>query len=202
MDVSRGSTGPDLRGALLPIIFIVVLGYVDWLAHRNIPVVVIGGVVAIGLALFRSQISSRLLRIPAIARIPEPVRTIGLAAIPLLYFSLRGRGTSGAGGLVLVVGLAVVVAIQLFGPALDRSLARFYEARNRVLPRWLRMLLVPLVAIVVTFLLIHGSLGDLPAMFGGTTRAPASPAGRQGLFLVGVLLSAAAGILLLREAPE
>lgn len=193
---------PDARGAILPILLIVVLAYFDWLTHRNLAVVVIGGALAVGIVLLRSMIAARLLQIPAIAQIPGPVRTIALATIPLLYFVIRGQGTSGAGAMVLVVTLAVVAGTQLFGAALDRGLAGFYAARNRILPHWLRMVLVPLFAIFVTFLLIHGSLGDIPAMFGGTTNSPATPVERQGQMLLGVLLSAIAAILLLREAPE
>lgn len=196
------SAGSGAAGAVLPVIIIVVLGYLDWLTHRNVPVVLVGGAIAIGIALFRSRISARLLQVPAIARTPGPVRTIAVAAIPLLYFAFRGEGTSGAGALVLVVTLVVVGATQLLGPSLDRSLIGFYAARDRLLPGWLRATLVPLFAIFVTFLLVHGSLADVPALFGGTTGSPASPAGREGRLVVGILLSAAAGILLLREARE
>ena len=50
--------------------------------------------------------------------------------------------------------------------------------------------------------LVHGSLLDLPALFGGPTTSPQSPAGLSGRFFLATLLAGACTVLLLREGGE
>lgn len=179
--------------------FIAVFGYFDWIMHRSlVTTIVLCGCVA-AVIVYRKAIIAALNLDETLAGIPAWLRPI-LAALPgLIYFLVRGQGTSGSGGIVFL-SLALVIAANAFlGPTLDRSLTTFYRGRNRVLPRPVRVVLAIVLPVLVAFLVIHGSLSDLPAMFGGTTRHPKTPVGQEGAFLLGTLLSAAVAWLLLRE---
>jgi hypothetical protein len=93
----------------------------------------------------------------------------------------------------------MVAVITFLGPRIDQRLANFYARRNRVLPRALRAVLAVVIPILVSFIVIHGSLKALPVLFGGTTNSSAPASGRTGLFILGTLLSGVAAFLLLRE---
>ncbi len=183
---------------------VAMLAYLDWITHRQVVVSVLLAVIAGGAIVFRQQIVESLNLGPFLAQIPAPARPVLAAAPAVLYFLIRGQGTSGAGGVVLIAILLVVGAIAVFGRLIDAKLAGFYAARNRILPLPARMVLALVLPVLVAFLVIHGSLADLPALWGGTTNHPMSPAGREGLFLLGSVLSAALAYLLLREGavPE
>lgn len=182
--------------------FIALFAYLDWVTHRSLGETIVLTGLAAGAYLYRAAIVARLNLQEQVAAMSRGLRTV-LAALPsFLYFMIRGQGTSGAGGIVLVGMLIVVGAGALLGPGLDVKLADFYTVRNRLLPRGLRMALALVAPILVAFLVIHGSLADLPALVGGTTKHPATPVGRDERFLLGTLLSAAVAWLLLRDAPR
>ena len=188
-----------VSGSLIGVLFVALFAYLDWLTHRSLPVAVGGAAVAMTLILARGWIGRRLLQVPAVAQLPPVARRLLLALVPLLYFMVRGAGTSGAGALVLILSMLVAGGLALAAPSLDGTLRGFYAARNRALPAWLRAVLVPVGAILISFLVVHGSLLDLPALFGGQTNSPASPAGREGRFALAIILSGVLGMLLLRE---
>lgn len=196
-------SGPQLDASTLFVLaFVALFAYLDWITHRSlIETLVLAGLVG-GAWVYRRAIVERLGLQELVAGMSRGVRTV-LAALPgVLYFMARGQGTSGAGGVVLVAMLGVVAAGAAWGPGLDLKLAAFYAGRNRVLPRPLRMLLALVAPVLVAFFVIHGSLADLPALFGGTTNHPATPVGRDGRFFLGTVLSAGVTWLLLREAPR
>ena len=180
---------------------IALLGYFDWITHREAATAIVLVAIAGGLVMFRDEALERSGLAPMFRDLPSVIRPV-LAAVPALaYFLVRGQGTSGAGGMVLLSMAITVGTVALSGPAIDAKLAPFYLARNRVLPLPLRMTLALVMPVLVAFVVIHGSLADVSALFGGTTNHPMSPTGREGRFLFGTLLSAAAAFLLVREAP-
>jgi hypothetical protein len=61
------------------------------------------------------------------------------------------------------------------------------------------MVLAPVLGIVIAFVVVHGSLSDLPALFGGQTSSPQSPAGLAGSMFLATLLAGVCTVLLLRE---
>jgi hypothetical protein len=199
---AAGSTKPVLTASSwLALAFVVVFCYLDWITHREVATTLFLGAAAGGVILYRRALVARLNLGPTLESLSPRVKPI-LAAIPgVAYFLIRGQGTSGAGGIVLVSMALVVGASVLFGPQLDVKLAGFYGSRNRVLPKVLRMALAIVVPVLVAFVVVHGSLSDLPALFGGSTNHPSSPAGLESRFLVATMLSAAVSWLLLREAP-
>lgn len=175
------------------------LAYLDWITHRQPVVAILLALGAGGAIVFRERVVEALKLGPFLAQIPAPARPVLAAAPALLYFLIRGQGTSGSGGVVIVAMLLTVGIVAVFGRLIDAKLAGFYAARNRILPLVVRMILALVVPILVAFLVIHGSLADLPALWGGTTNHPMSPTGREGLFLLGCLLSAVVAYLLVRE---
>jgi hypothetical protein len=195
-------SGPQLDASTLFVLaFVALFAYLDWITHRSLAETLILAGLAGGAWVYRRAIVERLGFQELVAGMSRGVRTV-LAALPgVVYFMARGQGTSGAGGIVLVAMLGVIAAGAMWGPGVDLKLAAFYTARNRVLPRALRMLLALVAPVLVAFFVIHGSLADLPALFGGTTNHPATPVGRDGRFLFGTVLSAGVTWLLLREAP-
>jgi hypothetical protein len=199
---ATGSTKPVLTASSwLALAFVVVFCYLDWITHREAAATVLLGAAATGVIVYRRALIAKLNLGPTMESLSPRVKPI-LAAIPgVAYFLLRGQGTSGAGGIVLISMALVVGASVLFGPQLDVKLAGFYGSRNRVLPKVLRMALAIVVPVLVAFLVVHGSLSDLPALFGGSTNHPSSPAGLENRFLLATILSAAVSWLLLREAP-
>lgn len=201
-DAPATAAGPQIdASSLFVLAFIALFAYLDWITHRSMVETVLLGGLAAGGFLYRRTIVERLGIQEQVAGMSRVWRTV-LAALPgFLYFMVRGQGTSGAGGTVLVGLVIVVGASAVFGPALDAKLAGFYAARNRWLPRALRMVLAIVAPVLVAFIVIHGSLSDLPALFGGTTNHPMSPVGREDRFLLGTLLSAVAAWLLLRDPP-
>ncbi|MBI4258927.1 MAG: hypothetical protein HY658_00010 [Actinobacteria bacterium] len=183
-----------------PLILVGVMGYIDYLAHGQIFFVVIAGVGSILLILFRKEIGARMGLGRVFGQFPPWVRPV-LTAIPaLLWFVIRGQGTSGAGLLVMLTTLAMVGGLAILGPQLDGRLRGFYQRRNRVIPRRLRMLLAVLVPILLGFWIVHGTLAALPVLFQGTTSSPAYATDRGGLFVLSTLISGGVAFLLLREA--
>ena len=203
------------RGTALFIGYVIFFAWLDWILHRSIVFVVVVGGGLIVAALFRTRIGvilsdSTHRRVAEIvrpfangwSRIPERIQRFLIALTPLLYFVTRGQGTSDAGAAVAVAG-AIVAAVTIFlGPAMDTSLSGFYHVRNRVLGRTLRLVLAPIIGILIAFVIVHGSIQDLTALFGGSTESPQSPVGMIGTFFLATLLAGACTFLLLRETGE
>jgi hypothetical protein len=202
----------NLSGLLGLIAYLLFFAWLDWITHRSIAFIVVVGGGILFAAMFRTGIAevcrtlslrdssgwtSRILN--GWSRLPWHVRRLIVALTPLFYFLLRGQGTSGAGGTVFFGGLVVVAPVILLGDQLDRILRGYYEQRDRFLPRWVRLILAPVLAVLIAFVVVHGSLLDLPALFGGTTTAAQSPAGLGGRFFLATLLAGICSVLLVRE---
>lgn len=194
--------GRRAAAAWFPLLFVALFAWLDWITHRSVVFLVVVGGGTVAVILFRERIVERLKLGPTLAQVPARLRPLLLALPPLLYFVVRGQGTSDAGIQVLLASIGMILAISFLGPGIDRRLSGFYGRRNRWMPRPARMLLAPVTAILLAFLVVHGTLSDLPALFGGATNSPASPSGRTGRIVLGTLLSGAFAFLLLREAPR
>jgi hypothetical protein len=205
----------DLRTILGFSAYVLFFAWLDWITHRSVGFVVIVGGGLILAAAFRSRIaetiksaassdSAEWMRpvLDAWVRLPARVQRLLVSLTPLLYFVLRGQGTSGAGTAVVMAGALVATVSIFFGHLIDPPLQGVYAARDRWLPPWLRVLLAPVLGVLIAFLIVHGSLFDLPALFGGKTTSPQSPAGMSRQFFLATLLAGACTVLLLREGNE
>ena len=203
------------RGILVFSAYVLFFAWLDWIIHRSVVFIIVVGGGLVAAAVFRSRIartitsaarggSAEWLRavVDAWHRLPTRVQRLVVSLTPLLYFLVRGRGTSGAGMAVLMAGLVVAAAVVFLGHRIDPPLQGFYAARDRLLARWLRALLAPVLGVLFAFLIVHGSLLDLPALVGGPTRSPQSPVGLSGRFFLATLLAGACTVLLLREGGE
>jgi hypothetical protein len=191
------------KGILVFVGYVVLLAWLDWIIHRSVVFVIVVGGGLIAAAVLRFRIAERFRpQLERLGEIPLPVRRLLISLAPLIYFLYRGQGTSGAGFAVTAAGALVASAVVFLGPKIDPPLTAFYAARDRLLARWIRVLLAPVFGILVAFLVVHGSLTDLPALFGGTTESPQSPVDESGRFFLATLLAGTGTVLLLREGGE
>jgi hypothetical protein len=191
------------KGILVFVGYVVLLAWLDWIIHRSVVFVIVVGGGLIAAAVLRFRIAERFRpQLERLGEIPLPVRRLLISLAPLIYFLFRGQGTSGAGFAVTAAGALVASAVVFLGPKIDPPLTAFYAARDRLLARWIRVLLAPVFGILVAFLVVHGSLTDLPALFGGTTESPQSPVDESGRFFLATLLAGTGTVLLLREGGE
>lgn len=187
-----------LRVHWLPLAYIVMFAWLDWLLHRDIALIILIGTVAIIVTFGWPTIAWRL-RIPE-HHITRRSRGVLPALPPLAYFVIRGRGTSGATGIIASLAMLGVVAILFeFWGHFDTLLTPVYTLRNQFVPRQLRNVLALLLPIILSFLVIHGSLSDLPALIGGRTRAPQSGYDLGLRLFIGMCVSFASAFLLLRR---
>jgi len=205
----------SLRAILGFIAFVLFFAWLDWITHRSIVFIFVVGGGLIVAAAFRSRIAAAITSaahggpaewmrpvVDGWKRLPARVKRLLVSLTPLLYFLMRGQGTSGAGMAVVIAGLMVATFVIFLGDLIDPPLRAFYTVRDRLLARWLRVLLAPVLGVLIAFLIVHGSLMDLPALFGGTTTSPQSPAGLSGRFFLATMLAGACTVLLLREGGE
>ncbi|HEV3230802.1 MAG TPA: hypothetical protein VG245_00965 [Candidatus Dormibacteraeota bacterium] len=192
------------RRAWFPLLFVLLFGWLDWLSHHD-PVVAVGGVVlAVAGILLWPEIAARLGLTALLQRVPQRFRPV-LFAIPGLAFVLVRTQSGGASGqttqTVAAISLVSVVVLSFLGPAIDRRLAGWYSRRN-VVPRLPRMVLAPLLAVVLSYLIVHGAPADLPTLAGvGAASAATTPS--STLAVLASLVAAAVSFLLLREpAPD
>lgn len=181
--------------------------YFDWRTRsdRLVTVLLAGGVASI--FLFTKALAPVLQPIKSItSQIPDRLRPVVIAGVPLflLYF-FRWRGNQG--GLqamltmVATVGLGFLIASNR--KRIDKKLTPFYRARDRVLPKPVRLVLVFLIPILTAFLIAHGNLGDIGALFGGETKVSRPSQGSPGyLIALSALISMVGVFLLLNEAPS
>lgn len=204
----------NVRSILMFGAYVLFFAWLDWITHRSVVFIIIVGGGLITAAVFRSRIAGAITSaanasagwartvVGAWRRLPARVQRLVVSLTPLLYFLLRGQGTSGAGMAVLMAALVIAAGVIFFGDRIDPPLEAFYAVRDRLLARWIRVLLAPVLGVLLAFLIVHGSLADLPALFGGTTTSPQSPAGMSGRFFLATLLAGACTVLLLREGGE
>lgn len=214
-----GAVGRRLRRFWLVLIYVGLFAWFDWIAHRDLVFLAFGVLIVamlvlapeIGQALSRLQGGrwaagvakfTQLLRgVPAIPPIVRPF----LLAIPgLTYLVARGQGTApnGMAAVVVVTVLAFLVVVVIAGSRIDAVLAPYFAIRNRV-PRTVRLVTAPIISIVVAFLVVHQDLGDLPALWGGTTNTRRTPTEVDiWLFGLAALLASVLSYLLVHEAAK
>ena len=191
----------QLVGSWLPLVYLVLVGYFDYISHREwVPLLLMGGA-AIGAILYRKAIYAFMR--PLGELIPERWFPVLLAGLPaLLYFMTRGSGTLSSSGVLLIAVMlgALIFGVVTRGEAVDRALQPWYELRDRLLPKVVRLLAPPFLAIFLSFAIAQGTLSDFDAMFGGTTDKAAIPS--TGKILIATVLTVVVTFLLAREAPE
>ncbi len=194
-----------VQANVIPFIYVASIGWYDYLSHRQVPALVILGLLAVGGIMFRKAIYRGMAPLQQV--IPQRFFPIVLAGVPaLLYFLIRGSGTLSSGGALMtsvaVGGLMTLIAAR--GSLLDKQLIGWYEARNRILPRPVRMLAPLVVGVFLSFALVQGSITDIGALFGGTTSTSATPSG--GKIFLATVLTMVVSFLLMRdpvgEAPQ
>lgn len=207
--MTKGEGLKRAKRAWYPLLFVLLFLWLDWITHRSFVFVIVGGAIAVGVIVFPKQIQAKLppdlakrfnLTDP-LAQVPPKIKPFVAASPGLLYFMLRGKGTSGAGLTVPVVSLLAGACVRAYGEQIDKRLAGFYRVRD-VVPRVVRMVLVPVLSIVLAFLIIHGNVGDMGALIGKATTQPRSPAGLQGRFILATLATMTVSILLLRRSSK
>jgi hypothetical protein len=191
-----------VRRDWVALVFIGVLSWFDWLMHRQFFVLLLLAAAVTAAVLYRQELAERLGVVEVLAGLPAWGRALLRASPALFYFVARGSGTSGAAGLVVTTTVALIAAITFFGRVIDARLARFYDRRDRVVPRVARVLIALALSIVTAFGAVHGALSDLKALVGGPTSSPQSPVGLSGRFVVALVLVAATTVLLVRERPR
>jgi hypothetical protein len=188
---------PD-RATWLGVVVVLLFGVLDYVAHHELVLMLIGtGVIVAGLV-FGPHIVTLLLggRRPRLPTWLHPV----VALLPgAAYLLLRGPGSDVN---LAVTAALMVVALVLFtsGRVLDRRLGRYYARRNRV-PIALRLVAAPVLGLVLGYTLVHGSLGGLSQLWHA-----AAEEGGPGPALVPVVIAALVGaitsLLLLRDPAE
>ena len=196
--MSAGTVLSAVRRSWVPLLFVLLFGWVDWLGHRSL-LVIPGVLLAAALILLWPPVAGRLHLDGLWHRLPAWLRPIAVAAPGLAFLLWRGRTGSLAGTATVVAALSLVsvIALALFGPAIDRRLGGFYRVRN-VVPKVVRLLLAPALAIVLSFVVVHGP-SDLRALAGAAATPATVGTVSSVLIVIAALLSTAVGFLLLRE---
>jgi hypothetical protein len=196
VDVS--AIGRRARAAWKPLLIVGLLTWLDARIKGPVVLSVSVGLVVAGVVVFWPQIVHALKLEQVVERIPSRAKPLLAATPPLVWFAVRGGEVASGTWTVIAASVAVTAAPWLIGPALDPRLGGFYAARDRAIPRTLRVVLVLLVALLVAALVVYGSFAALPGAFFGSTDA--TPAGARTVrLLIGTLLVGVAGFLLLRE---
>ena len=193
---------PDqLLRSWLPIVYLVLVGYFDYISHREWGALLLMGGAAVGAILYRQVIYGFMRPLGQI--VPERWFPVLLAGVPgLLYFLTRGSGTLDSSGVLLIALMlgALIFGMVTRGEAVDKTLQPWYELRDRMLPKAVRLLAPPFLAIFLSFAIAQGTLSDFDAMFGGTTDKAAIPS--TGKTLIATLFTVVVTFLLAREAPN
>jgi hypothetical protein len=199
---SAAASIPDqLLRSWMPLVYLLIAGYFDYIAHRQWGALLLMGGAAVGAILYRRAIYAFMR--PLNQLIPERWFPVLLAGVPgLLYFLTRGSGTLSSSGVLLIVLMlgALIFGLVTRGEAVDKALQPWYEFRDRLLPKVVRLVAPPFLAVFLSFAIAQGTLGDFDAMFGGKTDKAAIPSTSK--ILIATLLTVAVTFLLAREKPD
>ena len=164
------------------------------------PLIVGGAGAAIVVFARRLQAQTKVLNQFMPARFVTPVLASVTAA--LLYL-IRWSGTQGNASSLLTALLIAGFGIGTtsYRTQINSFLTPVYEVRDRYLPKPVRIALMFVVPVFLTFLIAHQNLGDIGALFGASTGSPRSPATTGGGFriLLTTVLSASLVFVLLNE---
>jgi hypothetical protein len=118
----------SLRAILGFIAFVLFFAWLDWITHRSIVFIFVVGGGLIVAAAFRSRIAAAITSaahggsaewmrpvVDGWRRLPTQVQRLLVSLTPLLYFLMRGQGTSGAGMAVVIAGLVVATSSYFWG---------------------------------------------------------------------------------------
>jgi hypothetical protein len=140
----------ELRTILGFSAYVLFFAWLDWIIHRSIVFVIVVGGGLILAAAYRARIAAAITSaarggstewagsvvgpiVDRWRRLPVRVQRMLVSLTPLLYFLLRGQGTSEAGTAVVIAGALVAAASIFFGHVIDPPLQNVYAARDRLL---------------------------------------------------------------------
>jgi len=107
--------------------------------------------------------------------IPERYRALLAAAVPAAFLYItRWSGTQSSWTALMVVGVPILLGLLGIRNRgrLDQLVTPLARARNRVLPRWARVVLAIAIPLILSFWFVHGSLADIGALVGRPTQSP------------------------------
>ncbi|MFE7777711.1 hypothetical protein ACFU5O_28185 [Streptomyces sp. NPDC057445] len=189
-----------IKQAWFPLTFIGLLAWLDWIMHRSLLFILVVGGATTAAFLYRKELAQHLQLTGRLRQLPPIARALIRATPPLLWFLVRGQGTSGVGWLVVLLVLGSVAAMTRWGTVVDHYLAHFYSLRDRLLSYRTRSVLVLFIPLVTAFGIIHGNPLDVIALIGGPTTQPQAAPGLIGRFILGTIVAIALTALLMRRA--
>jgi hypothetical protein len=156
---------------------VVLVAFMDYQLHAEAGVALIVAGAGAAIVLFFQEAISWIGQKLNLAEASRWASMLMVSVPVALYFFVRGKGTLDDGD-ALVVSAAIAgmpVALNWLAPRLDPSLRGFYEARDRLIPVAARPLVLAGLSLVITFGVVHGNLGDIKVLFGGTASKAAFP---------------------------
>ncbi len=173
--------------------------YFDWLLRGQAGFTL--GILMLGLAplVLRPITGPVLARIGEATGIPVKYRRTLAVGVPVAFlYIFRWSGTQGTFSALLTMAIPIGTALYIAKnrTALEARLKPWFKWRDRTIPDNIRLVLVVVVPILIAFLFIHGSLIDLIAFFGGSTRSRTMVAQRGWQILFGTFLSTVSVFLL------
>lgn len=184
-------------------IFFAIFLWLEWIMHRQQIFIIILGITIIYTFLAQSKIAPQIqIRGLKISPLSEEWATAIYVLMPSTYFLIRGSGTSGVGFSVAALIILLSVGLSLLGPTLDRYLSGFYNIRNQRLKKPMTLIISLIIPILLAFIVVHGSLLDIVALFGGNTTSPQTPTGINKRIYFTVVASTLSSYFLLRDPSE
>ena len=107
--------------------------------------------------------------------IPRQYRGMLAAAVPAAFLYLtRWSGTQSSWTALMVVGVPILLGLLGIRNRgrLDHLVTPLARVRNRVLPRWARIVFAIAIPLILSFWFVHGNLADIGALVGRQTQSP------------------------------
>lgn len=196
------------RQKVLPLAGVAAVGFIDFQFNDQIIISLLIVLAGAALTLFFGEavaaVTAKLNR-PGSSNLVAPGIISSVAG---LLFALRGRGGSAGGeglelfdGLLIGVIIAVLpLALSMAIPKLAPTLGSFFQLRDRYIPEKARPAAAGVLAIVVSYGLIHGSLFDFQVLWGGD--ADKAEFSKMGKIALTAILTGVIGMLMMSPAPD
>jgi hypothetical protein len=162
---------------VLPLAVVALVAFMDYQLHAEAVVALVVAGVGAAIVLFFQEAISWLGEKLNLAEAGRWASMLMVSVPVAFYFFVRGKGTLEDGDALLVSAAiaGLPLAFNWLAPRVDPTLRGFYEARDRMIPVVARPLVLAGLSLVLTFGLIHGNLGDIKILFGGTASKAAFP---------------------------
>lgn len=194
--------GQDLKLRLrvnwLTVALLFLVAWLDWAMHRDLVMLLLFTAVAAGL-LYPERLRYLMGSTRFLADMRPEARALIRGSPALLWYVVRGQGTSQTGVLVSLMVLGAIYATKRWEANIVWGLSGFFRVRDQVLPYNARAGLALVAPLLIAFVGIHGNLLDMKALLGASTTQPTSASGMGGEFLIGTLAILMTTFLLLRK---